>query len=617
MNFDEQGVNPELTGAPGFNMGKFADPFLLPSSQSMPLSMNTAMDFCLFLYYLDSNFRQASKRVVSIFNNSLKFDGDKGDEEERKEFSEWLDDDLDLPLARLEMGEEAACYGNSFWRLHQPFDRLLMDYREGGFAAHPISKFPLELVTYNWNKLTYTVPDPREMARGVSAAQAKKVDFTFVDRKSTDRSRIKLRKIDPRRVILWHSWISGRQQVIYRFEEQFVNLIKQSKLYQVNETPIKMLECIAHNQDFLFGEDEVFHFKAPTISGISYHGWGLPETMANYRSLHQLLVYRRIDEAVGLDYIMPWRILTPDFGDKMGELGSITDLALMKAELGNMISKQRKDPFHVHALPFPIKYQEANGQGKELVPKDLIEFQVNSLLDSMGYPAELFRGTLALQNTPTALRLLQNNFRFIYSGFNKFSKWTVRAVLDYLKQSQMTVRLNLPTIADDLEAKQVYLQMMSANELSRATALAPWNITDPVGEIVAKAKEDMEVEAKTQKVQLEMQKQMESGSMDDVAAEQQQEGGSFPGDNGAAGGPPAGQGGLTPMDAHQKAVDLANQWAAIPDNGQRAKAMKAAEATDFNTFSIAKQLWEQMKNEGASQGRKAVTSGQMGQQPPQ
>ena len=605
----------QLSSGMGSGAGKFSDPFMLPSSGSMPLTMSSAFDYCLFLYFLENNIRQATKRIASHFTNPLDIVGDVGDDRERREYKEYLEEDLDLQLAMLEMGEEWGCYGNSFWRIHAPFDRYLADWRNGQLRSWALSMFPRDLVTYNWDSVTYTVPDPMEMARGNSAASAKKVTLPIYDLKSTDKSRIRLRKIDPRRVILWHSMLSGKQQVIYRFEEQFISLIRSNKLYQINETPLVMLKAIADNQDFIFDEGEVFHFKAPTISGISANGWGLPETLANYRALHQLMVYRKIDEAIGLDYIMPWRIVAPNLGDKLGDMADTTNLGQWKAAIRDMIARCRKDPYAVQSMPFPVHYQELNGNGKALVPKDLIEHQLNVTLDGFGYPSELFRGSLVIVNTPTALRLFQNTFRFMYSGFNKFSRWVSTNVCDYVQQDQMKTRLQLPTIADDLEAKHLYLQLAAGGDLSRATAYAPLNITDPVGEAEKRMKEDADIQQRQMKIELDMQRKMELGSMDDVASAEQeaQLQGSLPGGSGggAAGAPPSGVG-MTPMEVQQKAVDMANQWASIPDNGQRAKAMRQVEATDYQTYAIAKQLWEQMKADGASQGRKAVTSGQGG-----
>lgn len=70
-------------------------------------------------------------------------------------------------------------------------------------------------------------------------------------------------------------------------------------VHQVNETPRDMLEALSKDQDFRFDEGELFHFKAPTVCGLNNKGWGIPETLLNYRNIHQLAVYRKIDEQLG------------------------------------------------------------------------------------------------------------------------------------------------------------------------------------------------------------------------------------------------------------------------------------------------------------------------------
>jgi hypothetical protein len=595
---------------------RFNDPFVLYSSWDMPSELRSALDYCRFLYFLEPAYRQATKRVVGHFVTGVKCTGDVGDTQEQRDFVEYLEDDLDLLGCEMEMGEEWGAFGNSFWRIHQPFNRWLIDMRRG-YREWSVAMFPQELVSYNWSKLTYRVPDPMEMRKGTAAANCKKIDLSFIDRKSTDRSRIKLKKIDPRRVILWHSYISGAEQVIYRFEEQFVQQIKDNKLWQVNETPLPMLEAIAKSQDFLFAPNEVFHFKAPTISGISLSGWGLPETMANYRALHQLMVYRKIDEAVGLDYILPWRVLAPNLGDRMGDYGNTTNMLLWRQSLERLVKEARKNPFAVHTMPFPIHVQSANSpEGKALVQKDLIEFQQNSMLDSMGYPVELFKGSLQIQQVPTAVRLFQSTFRFIPAQFNRFAKWVSSSIQDYLGQERMQIRQLLPSVADDLEKRNIYLQLAGGGTLSMDTAYRPLGIDDPLGEVKKKMQEDAAIQRMQKEVAAETERQLQFGSMGDViTAEQQATGGqsgSFPG--GAAGAPGGGQGGMTPMQMQNDAQQMAQQWAQTADQSTRTKLMRQAEATSFDTYAIAKQIWEDMKSEGESQGRAAVTSGQSVQQ---
>jgi hypothetical protein len=169
-----------------------------------------------------------------------------------------------------------------------------------------------------------------------------------------------------------------------------------------------------------------------------------------------------------------------------------------------------------------------------------------------------------------------------------------------------------------MEAKAMLLQLAAGGDVSRARAYESLGIDDAVSEALRRAKEDLAIQQGTTQLQNEAARQQQFGSLNDVAAAESDASGggndgSFAG-SGAAGAPPSGQSGLTPMDAQQKAVDMANQWASVSDNGQRAKLMRQAEATDQMTYALAKQMWEKMKAQGESQGRKAVTSGQAAQQ---
>ena len=587
----------------GSGSNKFSDPFILPSSDYMPATLESAFDFCVFLSAMNPQYRKATDRVVAHFITELDFEGDDGDKEERDAFRDYLVQRLDLFGSMGELGEEWGTYGNGFGRIHFPFDRTLIDLRSGKLREWSLDIFG-EDIHYNYHDLTYTVPDPALIGeKGINGSP--KVTLPFRDRRSSDIDRIKLKKIDPRRVDLRTSHISGKMQVVWRFEEWFIRDIKAGRAFQANETPISMLKAIRDNQDYLFQEDEVFHLRSPTISGVSNNGWGIPEILLNYRSLHQLQVYRKIDEAIGLDYMLPFRIITPAMG-KDANGGDMTQSLLMTdftANISEMIARRRKDPFAMHSLPWPVNYQEFSGEGKQLTPKDLIQFQTNDMLDGMGYPAELFRGTLAMQTIPTTLRLFENTFHFLYRGFNNYAKWVIRRVRSYANQAPLQASLQLPSIADDLEERQVYLQLAASGEVSRGKAYRVWGIDDPVREAKERMQEDIAIQKEQMKLQQQWQKEQQSGSLDAIMGQQQGSGGSSAG--GAAGSAPQGTE-MTPLDMDNKASQTAQEWLGIQDNGTRSKAMNQVKGSNPQLSSLAKQKMEDMRSQGASQGRKSV-----------
>lgn len=576
---------------------KFDDPFMLPSSDYVPEDLKSALDFCMFLYYLNPQYRRASQRVIRHFITEFEYPGD-GSAEEKDRQDDYLKHNLRLHQAMAEMGDEWSCYGNSFYRIHFPFDRVLVDDRSDKLVEYSLDMFEGR-ASFILKEMKYEIPDPRNMK--------KKIKLPFRDIPAKDKNRIKLRKLDPRDVTIRHNFISGSNSYIYDFPKEVRKDCEDGKLYVVNEVPIAMLKAIKEDQDFLFNADEMFHFKAPTVSGVSNKGWGLPETLANYRSLHQIQVYRKIDEAVGLDYMVPFRIFTPEAGNN--ETGVVRNLVLSqwKSQVEKVITNRRKDKFSMHAFPFPLKYQEFGADGKSLAPKDLIEYQTNSMLDAMGYPAELFKGSLTVQQVPTAVRLFENSFMFVHLGLTDFAQWVCKRIARYMEEPYIEVSLQKPSLADNLDRQNVVMQLSSAGEISRKKAYSWLGITDAVDEKKERLEEDAEIQKIQIKQEEDLRREMESGTinqqLDQQAAAQQQQ------QSGGGGSPPGGspnpqqaqQGSVNPMDVQGQAQELAQQWAGLPE-GERRKSMQQTKATDQTLYSLAKQFLDEMRDGAKSQG---------------
>ncbi len=53
------------------------------------------------------------------------------------------------------------------------------------------------------------------------------------------------------------------------------------------------------------------------------------------------------------------------------------------------------------ATPVPLEYKALGGEANQLAPKDLLELALDTLLNSVGVPVELYRGGLTMQPTLT------------------------------------------------------------------------------------------------------------------------------------------------------------------------------------------------------------------------
>jgi hypothetical protein len=565
---------------------RFDDPFTLYSDQYFPDNLSSALELCRHLWYLLPKYRRASQRVVRYFITDIEVRGE-GDSNNKHEFKDYLKDSFGIRSALIEAGDEERVYGNGFVYMYRPFARRLIDTRDGNLSQYDIKAIPEAFRTFNLQKMTYNVPDPRESG---PLGSRKRIDLPFKDFKIKDKNQLKLRKLDPRFVAIRHCHVSGHKQVIWRFEQFLKTEIGNGKLNQVDGTPKPMLEAIKAGKDYMFHPDEVFHLCAPMISGISYYGWALPEPIANFRSIYQMQVYRKADEAVGLDYVLPFRVFTPAPGAQAGEFMNTGNMRLWNAQMKSMITKRRMDKTSIHAFPYPLNYGEYGGNGKAYAQKELIQFHSDELLESAGYPAELFKGTMQIQMVPTTLRLFENAHWHMYDSFNRLLAWLSRKIFEYTGEFEnLTAGLIRPSLADNMDKQAMLFQLGMAGELPRSVYMSHAGINDPEEAMRDRIDEDLRIE----KTRLKKTKQFEQ-ELSNTITEQ------------AAGGSDGAGPGPTPKDIEEEAAIKADEWLAIESDGERAKAMNAIKVQNFNLYSLAKQMMEEKRNQAAAEGRKNV-----------
>lgn len=572
-------------GGQGFT-GKFDNPVLLPSSAYYPSNLSAALDWCRYYYFKIPNFRQVQKRVVRWFITDFEFPGD-GDEKEKENLRKYLKDVLDLPSKMVEMGDDWGCYGNAFMRFHYPFTRYIKDNRYNSVKLYTLSQFPEDKIKFNLNNLTYSIPDPKNDFKST-------VELPFVDIVNRDKNAMKLIKMDPRFIRIIYNELSDSVRYVYKFNAHTIQQIKSNNLLVINTTPKYMLEAISKGCDIIFKEGEVFHFRSPVISGISYSDWGLPELMANFSQIYQIMLYMKSDEAIARDFITPFRLFSmPQQGGTQGDVLQNMDGYIFQDQMAQIIANRRKDPTAIHAVPLAVEYQEFGANGKSFAPKELIEFQNDQLLNGCGFPVELYKLSLQTQQVPTALRIMQNSFLFIYNNYNKFTKWVTKKVLDYSRSAQIEIQLQEPQMADNLENMNIITQLVMGGSLPYDVLFKKFGLGDAVESMVKRRKQDLQIEQKTQEAQDDMERARQAQALLQQNLEDSSDAQSAPG---------AGGGGAMPItDKYQQAAAMAQQWLSMPV-GQRRIAMTDTKNQDMQLYALAKNIMDEQRSQLQSQG---------------
>src|ERR1700719_3266165 len=76
----------------------------------------------------------------------------------------------------------------------------------------------------------------------------------------------------------------------------------------------------------------------------------------------------------------------------------------------------------------PRSWSMFGADANQLAPRDLFDQGMETLLNDVGTPVELYNGSLQLQTAPVALRLFESTWHHLVHSANALLTWFVRQV---------------------------------------------------------------------------------------------------------------------------------------------------------------------------------------------
>lgn len=446
---------------------RFPDPFCDVASLSMPESIQTALRWCEYIMNANGVYRQAVDRVVSYFITDVEINdiGEKTvGQEEKEKFRVFLEDTLSVKNVLHTVALDYLTYGNSFTSLLLPFRRYLSCKNCG-------LEMPLEKV-YNSPQCAFKWQDFDFHATCPNCKYAGKWHHT--DRRSGDDKQITVKRWSPHEIdILWDPY-THESQYVWKIPDDYRNLIKQGHLHYLKNASWEIIQAVKNGQNLLFDPGVIYHCKEDALAGMRNRGWGVSRVLTNFRQAWYVQVLMRYNEAIVLDYVVPFRVITPAprGGDpQSGDPVHTINLSSFSSRVQQMLRARRSDPARWNVLPFPVNYQALGGDASQLAPRDLIDQGLDTLLKCIGMPVELFNGTLTMQAAPAALRLFEANWAHLPHALNRFLDHLVDNVSRSLSWEPVTAKLTRVTHADDLNRQMAKLQLMQAGMVSKTTGL--------------------------------------------------------------------------------------------------------------------------------------------------
>jgi hypothetical protein len=614
----------------------------------MPTNIKDGLRWSEYIYHNNGTYRMANERIISYFLTDIELGAndarDSLGDDEKEKYENYLKDTLGVLSVIQNMDRDRSCYGNAFATMMVPFKRLLACPDCG-------ASFPLEVVAdpanadtfhYRWtDDFKFYAECPKCKA---SRGRGYRGPFEVNDLPDDLESKLRVKIWPVHEIEIRHDLFSGENRYLWRTPEDYKRSVKKGDVFTLCRAPMAVLDAIKHNQLFLFDDDVIFHMREPTLGGIRNRGWGLSRVLTNYRDLWHVQVLRRYNEAIALDYVIPFRVLTPESRTGSGVSKGMTidplstfDGGDFRSQVMSMLRKRRRDPASWHFLPFPVQYQALGGDASQLAPFELMNQAQETMLNSAGTPVELYRGTLQLQTAPVSLRLFEATWHHLVHDNNSFLRWLVNQSSQLLAWEVVRATMRRVTHADDFNKQMAQLQLMMGQAISQTTPLRGLGLD---------WKDEQRLiseEAKFQaQLQSEMQEEMQQAAFGEQIAQGQppMPGGAAPGQPGMAppsaggaavpaGADPAGMGGMspvnqllqgfgantpiTPMDMLSSAEGLAAQLLTLPETQRRSELM-ALKTKNPVLHDLARAAMDQKRQQARSAGQ-AMMLGQQGAQP--
>jgi hypothetical protein len=571
----------DTIGNPGF---LFPDPFLDMASLTVPRSYRNIVDLCERLWLKNGTYRQAVRRIVRYFITEIAFDG-LSDKEKSDRLKLFFNNKLRAKDNLMLMGDDLLCYGNSFSSIFIPFRRFLVDPKTGNEEAIEAADWRYE----NW----------KFMSR--NRRTNKWSECKVIDRRSPEEEKIQVRRWSPRQIRLrWHPH-TGRYEYFWDIDPQIQTWIRQGDKFIIQDMPLEVLETVRQQKLFKFNDNVVYHMKEDTLAGVKSAGWGISGMLSVWGQAWYTQVLKRYNEALAQDYVVPFRVITP--GSKGGSVPQAdpllsVNLGDFKQQVMMMLREHRRDPADWHILPTPLNYQTLGGEARNMSTPELMTQATDDMLNSAGIPAELYRMSLQMQVLPAALRLFAQMWPQLVTNYNAWLDWMTDIVTTSMSWDRPErVYLRPVTMADDMELRQIWLQLSAANLISRQTAFSPFNLDV--------FEEQRRMFEERRRFTEEEQKFQEDEQQRQTMLQQIKGGGGQPPQQGQAASPGQAQGAMTPMDLQAQSQETAQQLVQMPYE-QRRQQLDALKAQNPTMHAMVKQLMSEIRQSAASQGQQQL-----------
>lgn len=468
-------MKPEqLSGDPARDYARFSSPWVSKGVVPGNINIRQMFDFGEMMWVFDPTYRQAMKRLIGYFLTEIEFFDPRHSgelkEEDINNYREVLIDQLQVKTVIHAALCNLFASGNVLMSMLPPILRRMQC--PACKIIHPVDLVaspdnPEFRFRYHTKNVRFEATCGQCGYRGTWRIYNMKADY---------RRHIVVQFWNPREFILHHDPFTDRRLFTWRIPAYIRKRVQDGDPLLLSSMPLTLLQAIGEEKDYRFNDKTILHIRETSIVSQNTGGWGIPESVYGYGLSRYVFGLRKMNEILASDYMIPVRVCSPSKANDNGDFsttdtGWTQDMSDWNRQIRGIFAQHRKDPAAVHTIGFPIEYQVLGGEGKSLVPGELLVQGEDMQLNGHGVPTQLYRTDFSVQTAPMAARMTESHWQIIPSTMNTILAWMVVQVTPELGWKPCGVRMEPSKFADNMEQLMLLLELLKGGDVAKSTML--------------------------------------------------------------------------------------------------------------------------------------------------
>lgn len=593
------------------------------SRKLMPKTIGEMFDWADWLWYHFDTYTNALRGAVRYFLGDIDIESkqDSSNGDERKKIIKELFRDYNIMDLLGRVGDEFIQWGNCFTSIEPERTRKFYCPK----CKSTILASEVKDLRFKEGEFKGTCPICGHDKKGGE------VTFSYTDT-IDDKLPLKINFWNPRLISIDYCPTTKTCEYYASPSEIWKESWSKNDPRFIAETPVEILTALEQKTLIHMNKDFFIHTKtwAPSTREDLLKGWGMPLFMNCFPRCVQIMLLDKFDEAISLDYVVPFRIFSPppQGGGQPNEDPLRTyNLGGFRSEVEKMITLHRSNPTHIQIAPFPLQYQIAGGEAKQLIPVDLRQQKVQDLLQAMNIlDFSQMQGT---GGPPPNLRFFEKVWGMHVNNLNRWGQWLCDARTKIQDSTPVNFSLVKSSIYENDMTAEYKVKLGTAHQISMDTALRALGIDYELEQTKLRDEDQRNAEiAQDEQEEAARAEELQNGMYSPqpgvdalMALQQQQQGmgqapmGGAPAGPGApmspgAQGVAAGPGGGDINSLWDQATQTAQQIMTEPPE-QRRSDLIALSKDNPTLHAFVKAQIDQMEQQAATQGKAMMRQGQM------